>query len=496
MEGVGQATRTVKVPLSKAPRKNTLSIICEAATSMSRKNASIVTELGYTSTMYFLYFVISITILQEALFGFLGLTGTPLFVMRALADQLSILIFFYAILRNLSDRIPLTIGGTGYERLFIIFFGYSISISILTTQSNFSTNLAEIIVLNRFIFLSLTVPMIANTQIKLEKLLRFVWLMIALQATIGFIQKIGGIQVIDLFRPNDYFNVMTGSERSFTSNRGLNRQMLIGTVGDFITFGYLMFVGIIILLSKRIFTIKASTLLVCFLALIFFSGSRTIFLSALLVTAVYLFTKISIRWRLLAVFSGAAIAPWILSVIIQMSAGVEFEYSTFLALFRPEFIESLMQQRLGHALLYLPNLVKDPVVIFGLSPDRVFATEYVLKNFGDVLPYVFMTTFIDTLEDFYPAALITYYGLIGSTLFYAMHFLILRSAWQDRLHQDPLVARLARIAVLLIFSTHLLSLGNQSFENRGLSLMLWLSVGMYMSIRIIKRRATVSARVP
>ena len=446
--------------------------------------------------MYFLYFIISIAILQEALFGFLGLTGTPLFFMRAIADQLSVLIFFYAILRNLSDRIPLTIGGTGYEKLFFIFFGYSVSISIFTAQSNLGTNLAEIIVLNRFVFLAMTIPMIANTHIKLERLLRFMWLMIAIQATIGVVQKLGGAQVVDFFRPNDYLNVMTGSERSFTSNRGLNRQMLIGTVGDFITFGYLMFVGIIMLLSQRIFATKTSILLICLLALIFFSGSRTIFLGALLVTIVYLFNRISARWRLLAVCSTAAALPWALSLIIQMSAGVEFEYSTFLALFRPEFIESLMQQRLGHALLYLPNLVEDPVAIFGLSPDRVFATEYVLKTFGSVLPSLFMATFIDTLEDFYPAALITYYGLVGSTLFYAMYFRIVRPAWQDRLHQDPLVARLARITLLLIFSTHLLSLGNQSFENRGLSLMLWLSVGMYMSIRIINDRLTPPVGTP
>jgi hypothetical protein len=358
-------------------------------------------------------------------------------------------------------------------------------ISLSTLSSNLAANIAEIIVINRFIFLAMTIPMIVNTEIKVIRLLKFLSLIILGQVVIGVIQQLGGPPVIDFFRPNDYSNFMTGSERSFTSNRDLSRQMIIGTLGDFLSFGYIMFAGIIFLLARQSWRLQTYLLLVIFLVMVFLSGSRTIFLSSLGVILFTLFIKAKPRTRIILLVTGLIGVPPAILFLINQAAGIEFEYSAFLAIFRPEFFESLMNQRLGHAFLYLPLFVVQPEAIFGLSPDRALATEFANTSLGKDLPYVFMASFNETLEDFYPAALITYYGLVGTTLFYSMYFRILLSAWSRRHHHNDLSAYLARLVLLFVAIAHLLSLANQSFENRSFALIMWVTVGMYVSMTLI-----------
>lgn len=437
--------------------------------------------------MYFIYFVILLTIFQEATFGFLGVSGVSLFFLRTVADLTPILLFFYAVTRNSLERRPFILSGSGYERLFFLFFIYSLIISLSTLSSNLAANIAEIIVINRFVFLAMTIPMIVNTEIKIVRLLRFLWLVILAQVFIGAMQQFGGPPVIDFFRPNDYSNFLTGSERSFTSNRGLSRQMIIGTVGDFLSFGYIMCAGIIFLLARQRLQFRTHLMLLILITMVFLSGSRTIFLSSMLVVLFTFFTKAKPGTRILLLVSGLISTPPAILFLINRAAGTEFEYSAFLSIFRPEFLESLMNQRLGHAFLYLPQFVVQPDAIFGLSPDRVHATQFANTNLGTDLPYIFMATFNETLEDFYPAALITYYGLVGTTLFYFMYFRILLSAWRRRHHQNDLTAYLARLVLFFVAIVHLLSLANQSFENRSMALFLWVTVGMYGSITLINR---------
>lgn len=438
--------------------------------------------------MYFLYFVILLTTFQEATFGFLGVSGTSLFLLRTIADSSSILLFFYAVTRNSLENRPFVLSGNGYERVFFLFLIYSLIISFSTLASNLAANISEIIVINRFVFLAMTIPMIVNTEIKIVRLLKFLSLVVLAQVVIGVLQQLGGPPVIEFFRPNDYSNFLTGSERSFTSNRGLSRQMIIGTLGDFLSFGYIMFAGIIFLLARLQWQLRTYLTLLILIIMVFLSGSRTIFLSSLLVTLFAFFIKAKPGTRILLLVTGLIGVPAAILFLINRAAGIEFEYSTFLSIFRPEFFESLMNQRLGHAFLYLPLFLVQPEAIFGLSPDRALATEFANTNLGRELPYIFMATFNETLEDFYPAALITYYGLVGTTLFYSMYFRIMLSAWRRRHHHNDLSAYLARLALFFVATAHLLSLANQSFENRSFALLLWITVGMHVSMIFIDQR--------
>ncbi len=430
---------------------------------------------------------------QEAAFGILDLSGVALFLMRALADMLSILVFLYVLIRNIVERRPFPISGIGYERFFFLFLAYSVCISFLSFGSNLGTNFSEILVLNRFVFLAMSIPFIVNSVSKVERLIKFLWVMVVVQVLLGVAQAIGGEAVLEVFKPNDYSNFIAGSDRSFTSNRGIDRRMLIGSLGDFISYGYILFFGLILLMSRVTAFKYSSFLSLLMLIMIFLAGSRIIFLASLLVWFSYLFFQMTLRGKLASLFSLTVLLPPTLLLMLETAAGVQFEYNSFLSLFKPEFIQALMSQRLGHLLLYLPEFVSDPIVIIGLSPDKPLVEAYAIEKYGDVLPYVFLATFSGTLEDFYPAALISYYGLIGSALFYTIYFVIIRAAWVDRLSSFSLLSRMSYTILLLGFAMHALSLGNQSFENRGLSLVFWISVGLYSCLHMISKRSLKEA---
>lgn len=430
---------------------------------------------------------------QEAAFGILGLSGIALFLMRALADMLSILVFAYVVIRNIVEHRPFPVSGIGYERFFFLFLVYSVFISVLSLNSGLGTNFSEILVLNRFVFLAISIPFIVTTVRKVERLINFLWVMVIIQLLLGLAQAIAGEAVVEFFKPNDYSNFIAGSERSFTSNRGIERRMLIGSLGDFISYGYILFFGLILLMSRATDFKYRRFLSLLMLVMIFLAGSRIIFLASLLVWFTYLFIHMTLRGKLATLFSLTVLLPPVLFLMLKTAAGIEFEYNSFLSLFKPEFIQALMSQRLGHLLLYLPQFFSDPVVVIGLSPDKSLVEAYAIEKYGDVLPYIFLATFAGTLEDFYPAALISYYGLIGSALFYAIYFLIMRAAWVDRLSSFSLLSRMSHTILLLGFSMHALSLGNQSFENRGLSLVFWISVGLYSCVHMISKRSLGAA---
>ena len=215
----------------------------------------------------------------------------------------------------------------------------------------------------------MSIPFIVNSVSNVERLIKFLWVMVVVQVLLGVAQAIGGGAVLDVFKPNDYSNFIAGSDRSFTSNRGIDRRMLIGSLGDFISYGYILFFGLILLMS-RVTAFKYSSFFSLFmLIMIFLAGSRIIFLASLLVWFTYLFIQMTLRGKLATLFSLTVLLPPTLLLMLETAAGVQFEYNSFVSLFKPEFIQALMSQRLGHLLLYLPEFFSDPIVIIGLSPD-------------------------------------------------------------------------------------------------------------------------------
>lgn len=438
--------------------------------------------------MYIFYFFSLLILTQETIFSLVGMSGGVLFLARASVDFFSFLLLFFFAAKFTFESRPMPLSGIRYERAFLLFVFYSIMISIVSARSNFLTNMTEIFVLNRFALLAMAMPFIVNSDAKIKKILRFIWYLILLQAAFGVVQFVGGDPVMRFFQPTDFTNAFSGAERSFTSNRDINRQMLIGSVGDFISFGYMMLYGIILLFASNKKGVSVAVFLVLFLSLIFLSGSRTIFLVALAISSVFLFTRANLVWRVVLIGLIIVVLPIVFFSIGQQAANVEFEYTDFRSIFSSQFITVLMNQRLGHLVLYIPTLLTDPIVLMGFSPDRLLVERYVFENYSHVLPYIYLASFYHTLEDFYLAAMLSYYGLIGTAIFYFSQYRILTSALQNRNSRNPTLAQLALLVLLGLIAINLLSFGNQSFENRGLSFMFWVSVGLYASTINIQSR--------
>lgn len=430
--------------------------------------------------MNFLLFLCFVVTVQETLYSLAGLSGAALFFMRALVDVSSILlIVFFAARRTLLGS-PVPLSGIGFERFFFIFFAYSLAISIAVTSSNLAVNISEILVLNRFIFLAMAVPFLVNTEEKIERVLRFVWILVLVQLCLGVVQLLGGQSVIRFFAPSDYTNAFSGVERSFTTNRELARDFLIGSLGDFVSFGYILLFGILIYISRQAHGLRAAIILSIFLAVIFMTGSRTIFVVAFLTTSLYWLRKKTIAVRALFVVFALPLFPALFIFVAAAASSAEFEYSNFLSLFTPEIIDHLLNQRLGMLLFYVPSFLGDPAVLTGLSPDKVFIAGYVRENF-DQLPYILLYYFDSLLEDVYPVAILSYYGIFGMFLFYMMQLRIFLQARRTLNSDSAILSRMSHLLVLAFPVINLLSLANQSFENRGAAFLLWLFVGLYAS---------------
>ena len=216
---------------------------------------------------------------------------TTLFLMRALADMLSISGFYVFIRNSRAQTLP---NKRNWLRTILFPFSiYSVCISVLSLNSNLGTNFQ--VCFNRFVFLAMSIPFIVNSVSNVERLIKFLWVMVVVQVLLGVAQAIGGGAVLDVFKPNDYSNFIAGSDRSFTSNRGIDRRMLIGSLGDFISYGYILFFGLILLMS-RVTAFKYSSFFSLFmLIMIFLAGSRIIFLASLLVWFTYLFVQMTLR---------------------------------------------------------------------------------------------------------------------------------------------------------------------------------------------------------
>ena len=58
----------------------------------------------------------------------------------------------------------------------------------------------------------MSIPFIVNSVSNVERLIKFLWVMVVVQVLLGVAQAIGGGAVLDVFKPNDYSNFIAGSD--------------------------------------------------------------------------------------------------------------------------------------------------------------------------------------------------------------------------------------------------------------------------------------------
>ena len=220
---------------------------------------------------------------------------------------------------------------------------------------------------------------------------------------------------MEFFKPVDYSSSITGIERSFTSNREAASRTLIGTTGDFVSFSYMMALGVMTTYFSKINKNLKFVLCLLFLLLLFMAGSRTVVLGTIIAMALFAWFESRIDKQVLVLLLlMLCLTPiaWLMEDYTQLRV---YSYEGYLALFDKRTLESLLNQRLGVQLYVIPEFIRSGDFLLGLSPDRFFISDRVGIDYTGV-PIVLQRVLPEVLEDVYPSALFIYYGLPGLTL--------------------------------------------------------------------------------
>lgn len=250
--------------------------------------------------------------------------------------------------------------------------------------------------------------------------------------------------------------------------------MLIGSVGDFISFGYIVAILIFITLASSLNIDSRLVVAILLLAVLYFGGSRMIFLGTFVLTMGYFARAYSMQRRTILILALSFFFLIAVEFFLQSGVGAEYDYDDFAALFSPLFIQSLLNQRLGIIVYLLPEVLASPRVIFGFSPDRFYFADYVWAEFLSV-PTNLVLVLPGILEDVYIAALLVYYGVVGLAIIVLVYARVCRVCLFNlrRGAED-----LAILGLLLLIAGVFFSFANQVYENRVFSFYFWLVMGL------------------
>lgn len=415
--------------------------------------------------------------IQEFLLKWIPVGDGVLFLLRQAPDLLLFAFFTILVVKHLVGNWTIRRLGSGLDVYIVAFIVWSITISIITTGSSVLVNTTEIYTLLRYSVLIYCVQLLEPTEEQVAKLLKWLLVSVLLQVLVGTVQFVGGIQVRDFLAAHNYVNTVSDVERIFTGARDDVSNRLMGTMGDNINFAYLMAVGLFVSIAtfdKK--SVKGVVLAIIVLFMLFLSGSRAIFISTLIVYALYLLWVKSVSLRVVFAALFIFFSALIFTVMQSLAASVEYEYTSFLALFSPEILVNLMNQRLGLLIYFLPELILHGDIFFGHSPDRFYIAEVARQEYDNV-PAIILSVFDKVFEDVYWLALVSYYGVVGAFFWIIWLF---RLGWFIRplLTFEGAVKKIGLIAVALLILSIPFNMANQAFESRYFSFYLWLFVGL------------------
>ena len=439
--------------------------------------------------MRLIYFLLLYYPFHELFLKLSGSSGASLFLLRQWPD-ICIFLMYSLAAANQGLRGGLSLEKGGVASWVIGFLLWAIVISVATQGNNLGVALSEIYVLFRFVALYGLIALLQPSASEVRSIVGLLIFSAATQALLGCIQLIGGPQVMEFFKPVDYSSSITGIERSFTSNREAASRTLIGTTGDFVSFSYMMALGVMTTYFSKINKNLKFVLCLLFLLLLFMAGSRTVVLGTIIAMALFAWFESRIDKQVLVLLLlMLCLTPiaWLMEDYTQLRV---YSYEGYLALFDKRTLESLLNQRLGVQLYVIPEFIRSGDFLLGLSPDRFFISDRVGIDYTGV-PIVLQRVLPEVLEDVYPSALFIYYGLPGLTLTIVIVTKLYRMAKVVHRNLDH---ALGGISMVVVMAMVLYSFGNQAIENRIFSFHFWLIIGLAASN--LKSREKVNADTP
>ena len=396
-------------------------------------------------------------------------------LLRQLPDflifSMSLVLLFFRILSK--KTVPI-IGGK-VDLFLSLFIGWAFLTIVLNPSADVFFGIANIKALLRYILLVYIVLLLNPSEMQIRSLVSWVFIAILSQIFIATVQFIGGTSVRDILVARDISDGIGGVIKVFTGAKLKDTNDLIGTMGDTISFAYMMILGMVLwFFTCKFNLLKIFTGFVLFLAFIYLSGSRSVVLSSLLFVFGYFIWQYG--FKRLSLYS-VAVLPIFLSVVFVASNIGFFDSAgdnkSFWFIFNSDYIDMALNQRLGILVYIVPKLLFTTQNIIGFSPDKYYFAETVATNLP-MIPEILLAVLPNVLEDVYWVAMYIYYGLAGFILWTGFLTCLYMLFNKFLKHIPRSQCTLIMIAKSLLLLSIPLNLFNQAFEVRSFSFYLWL----------------------
>lgn len=417
---------------------------------------------------------------QEFILKWMPIDDVLYQLLRQVPDMLIFVLALSLFLRKFSMRGLIPIIGKKIDAPLWLFMLWAIFTLAVNLSADLFVGIANIKALLRYTLLVYILLILKPSEADIRSLLKWISIAVFVQVLVGMAQFFGGIPARD-FLAARHVDVGIGAlMTSFTGDRFEGVNDLMGTMGDNISFGYFLLMGLaIFLFSSRFQSVKYWFGITLIVTLIYLSGSRAITITAILFVIghqawVCGYKKITVRIALLAF----ALSPLGLVVIFGNISFSSDEKYSFLFMFNEEYLEGSLNSRLGIVVHILPKILLDFHNIIGFSPDKMVFAGFVSDELR-MIPQILIDLLPIVLEDVYWVAMYVYFGLVGIVLWILFLYrlqgfvsIIARSDCATVIHP------IAGAAFFLLWASLPLNLFNQAFEARSFAFYLWLYCGL------------------
>ncbi len=435
--------------------------------------------------MKVLLFLVVYLPLQEFILKWLPVGDIGYSLLRQAPDLLVFGLMGLLMLERLLLVRPISIIGGRVDFYLLLFILLAFATLLLNPGADVFLGVANIKALLRYVLLIYIILLLNPNEGQIDKLVRWFWLAITIQLFVGLFQLVGGISARDFLSARSASEGLGGIVKDFTGNRFEDRNDLMGTMGDTISYAYFLMIGFVFWILKKPRKVREIWFVgSIFIALIYLSGSKSVFVTSIMVLMGYLVWQYGYK-RLLVwcvvVLPLLMVFAW---ATISVDRVVEAQANT------SQLMEGMMNSRLGIIVYILPELFLSGHNIIGFSPDKYVFTEFVTINFP-MVPAILIAVLPYVIEDVYWVAMYVYYGLFGFVCWLLFLFHVYK-----RVKCSINLLRykgnyIAMVAVTLLLTSIPLNLLNQAFEARTFSFYLWLFCG----IALVQRRRAIKERV-
>jgi len=358
---------------------------------------------------------------EEFILKWLPVSDQLYLLMRQIPD-LMVMSMAAVLLANrlLAGKTVPIIGGR-VDVCLALFVCWAFMTILLNPDANVLTNILNIKALLRYILLIYILLLLNPSHMEIKSLFKWLGCAILIQVLIGVFQFLGGTSARDFLAARHVSEGIGSAIKTFTGDRFADRNDLMGTMGDNISFGYFIMLGAVLLLFRGLHLSLFQVLgILMLMAMTFLSGSKAIFLTTLMIGCGYGVWRWG--WQRMMLLSFVSLPLVLLMVYLALPADLIASASEA----GEQLLQGMMNSRLGILVYIVPKLLLTPQNIIGFAPDKEHFAEYVAYALP-MTPGILLAVLPHVLEDVYWAAMYIYYGLVGFVLWCAFLVFMYRS---------------------------------------------------------------------